>query len=341
MNLGMVEDIKNPKKNYLNFDDPKHPPYIGDDGFLYVWSTEKEQYISFQKNKADLVDGKVPVEQLPDDFGGTIEFKVVDELPEKGEKNTIYLVPNKSGIEENIYDEYIWVNESWEVIGNVSIDLFNYYTKTESDEKFVPGELFFVLPEDIQFPYTLTEEDKEKLKKATFIIVQGPTYNTFFNRNLSINNKNYIGYWYSLASNSQILRMYLSSSQIQSVDVSTFSDISSIRFISQSLNDGQKAQARTNIDAEKATIVENLEGAEVTLDVKGGRKYICDELTSLTINSIEKSADTTVIYFTSGATPTQFVYPEDTPISGWDQPEANKTYIICVFNGNLSIEPYE
>lgn len=220
---------------------------------------------------------------------------------------------------------------------------------TKTEEKFLTAfvesvdnsELFFVLPEDIQFPYILTEEDKEKLKKATFIIVQGPTYNTIFNRGIGINNKNYIGYWYSLASNSQIIRMYLSSSRIQSIDVSTLSDIGSIKFISQSLNDGQKTQARANIDAEKATIVENLEGAEATLDVKGGRKYICGELTSLTLNSIEKSADTTVIYFTSGATPTQFVYPEDTPISGWDQPEANKIYLICIFNGNLSIEPYE
>lgn len=229
---------------------------------------------------------------------------------------------------------------------------FEDYTEgggTKTEEEFLPAfvesvdnsELSFILPEDIQFPYILTEEDKEKLKKATSIIVQGPTYNTIFNRGSSVNNKNYVGYWYSLVSTSQILRMYLSSSRIQSIDPHPLSDINSIKFISQSLNDGQKTQARTNIDAEKATIVENVEGAEVTLDVKGGRKYMCGELTSLTINSIEKSTDTTVIYFTSGATPTQFVYPEDTPISGWDQPEANKTYTICVFNGNLSIEPYE
>lgn len=68
---------------------------------------------------------------------------------------------------------------------------------------------------------------------------------------------------------------------------------------------------------------------------------MCGELTSLTINSIEKSTDTTIIYFTSGATKTQFIYPENTPISGWDEPEENKTYMICIFNGTLSIEPYE
>lgn len=333
----MVEDIKNPKKSYLNFDDPKHPPYIGDDGFLYVWSTEKGQYISFQKNKADLVDGKVPAEQLPDDFGGTIEFKVVDELPEKGEKNTIYLVPNKSEIEENLYDEYIWVNGSWEVIGNVSIDLSNYYTKPESDEKFAPSELFFILPKGTQFPYTLTEEDKTKLEKAIFIKGTTPSGTDFIVSRFSTA---YVGNWYGTATNNQFGIVKLTATQIQSVNLTNILP-AAIRYTEQNLTDEQKLQVRTNIEAEKVTIVENVEGAEVTLDVKGGRKYMCGELTSLTINSIEKSVDTTVIYFTSGATPSQFVYPENTPISGWDQPEANKNYVICVFNGNLSIEPYE
>lgn len=146
---------------------------------------------------------------------------------------------------------------------------------------------------------------------------------------------------YGNYSTQQLVSVTYNETQIQAPGIYKISDQNAVKFTSQSLSDEQKTQARTNIDAEKATIVENVEGAEVTLDVKGGRKYMCGELTSLTINSIEKSTDTTVIYFTSGATPTQFVYPEDTPVSGWDQPEANKIYTICIFNGNLSIEPYE
>lgn len=148
----------------------------------------------------------------------------------------------------------------------------------------------------------------------------------------------YQGYWINTENAGNTATLGVSKTTISAP---SFINFGLVTYIAQSLNEGQKTQARTNIGAEKAIIVENVEGAEATLDVKGGRKYICGELTSLTINSIEKSTDTTVIYFTSGATPTQFVYPEDTPVSGWDQPEANKIYLICVFNGNLSIEPYE
>lgn len=146
---------------------------------------------------------------------------------------------------------------------------------------------------------------------------------------------------YGNYSTQQLVSVTYNETQIQAPGIYKISDQNAVKFTSQSLSDEQKTQARTNIGAEKATIVENVEGAEVTLDVKGGRKYMCGELTSLTINSIEKSTDTTVIYFTSGATKTQFIYPEGTHVSGWDEPEENKVYTICVFNGNLSIEPYE
>lgn len=231
---------------------------------------------------------------------------------------------------------------------------FEDYTEgggTKTEEEFLPAfvesvdnsDLFFILPEGTQFPYTLTEDDKAKLEKAKFIIFNDESGKRFVvTRSLSqpTQSPSYIGTWVTIVSNSLIQGLTISTTQITH-SIQVIIDSSAVHYTEQTLNDGQKTQARTNIDSEKATIVENLEGAEVTIDVKGGRKYMCGELTSLTINSIEKSADTTVIYFTSGATPTQFVYPEDTPISGWDQPEANKMYLICVFNGNLSIEPYE
>lgn len=217
----------------------------------------------------------------------------------------------------------------------------------KTKEEFLPAfvesvdnsELFFILPEeDTQYPYTLTEEDKEKLKKAAFIIaVSSSGKKVAYAKPINIVN-GYQGYWINTEHAGNTAVLGLSETVISAP---AFINFGLVTYIAQSLNDGQKTQARANIDAEKATIVENLEGAEITIDVKGGRKYMCGELTSLTINSIEKSTDTTVIYFTSGATPTQFVYPENTPVSGWDQPEANKTYMICVFNGNLSIEPYE
>lgn len=61
----------------------------------------------------------------------TISMKVVSTRPEKGEENIIYLVPSKSSKLENIYDEFIYVDNKWEQIGSTQMDLSNYYTKEE------------------------------------------------------------------------------------------------------------------------------------------------------------------------------------------------------------------
>ena len=59
----------------------------------------------------------------------TISFEVVDVLPQTGEANKIYLIPSTEGQPQNGYDEYIYVNESWEKIGSTDIDLSQYSTK--------------------------------------------------------------------------------------------------------------------------------------------------------------------------------------------------------------------
>lgn len=51
-------------------------------------------------------------------------FIPVDELPEIGENNKIYLIPG----EEGTFDEYYWTGNGWEMLGNVSIDLSGYPT---------------------------------------------------------------------------------------------------------------------------------------------------------------------------------------------------------------------
>ena len=66
----------------------------------------------------------------------TINFKIVDSLPGTGENNLIYLVPSSKQEENNVKDEYIWVDGSWELIGSTKIDLSNYYTRDEVNSTF-------------------------------------------------------------------------------------------------------------------------------------------------------------------------------------------------------------
>ena len=85
--------------------------------------------------------------------------------------------------------------------------------------------------------------------------------------------------------------------------------------------------------ADDGTIVQQVEGSAVSLDVKGGTMYVCGELTSLTIASVENSTKPSIIRFTSGATATQFSFPDDFNITGWTKPEENKSYTICILFG--------
>lgn len=85
--------------------------------------------------------------------------------------------------------------------------------------------------------------------------------------------------------------------------------------------------------ADDGIIVQQVEGSAVSLDVVGGTMYVCGELTSLNIASVENSTKPSIIRFTSGTTATQFSYPENFSITGWTKPEENKSYTICILFG--------
>ena len=59
-----------------------------------------------------------------------IEFSVVTSLPSTGSKGVIYLVAHSHGSGDS-YDEYIWVNNAFEKIGNTDIDLSGYWLKSD------------------------------------------------------------------------------------------------------------------------------------------------------------------------------------------------------------------
>ena len=63
-----------------------------------------------------------------------LQIEIVDQLPSVGETNIIYLV-KKSGSALDIHDEYVFVDGKWEKIGDTEIDLSNYYTRDEVDDK--------------------------------------------------------------------------------------------------------------------------------------------------------------------------------------------------------------
>ena len=62
-------------------------------------------------------------------------FEIVDELPtENIDTHTIYLVKETVGEADNYYNEYIYINGDWELLGSTRIDLSDYYTKEQIDK---------------------------------------------------------------------------------------------------------------------------------------------------------------------------------------------------------------
>lgn len=62
-------------------------------------------------------------------------FEIVDELPtENIDTHTIYLVKETVGEADDYYNEYIYVNGDWELLGSTRIDLSDYYTKEQVDK---------------------------------------------------------------------------------------------------------------------------------------------------------------------------------------------------------------
>ena len=59
------------------------------------------------------------------------DVQVVQTLPVTGVTGTVYLVPAQEGSSPNLYEEYLWVNNQWEKLGSASVDLSNYYNKTQ------------------------------------------------------------------------------------------------------------------------------------------------------------------------------------------------------------------
>lgn len=55
-----------------------------------------------------------------------VHFEKVQTLPASGSSNVIYLLPKSPSQTGNIYEEYIWIDNAWEKIGETVIDLSNY-----------------------------------------------------------------------------------------------------------------------------------------------------------------------------------------------------------------------
>ena len=110
---------------------------------------------------------------------------VVEELPTDNiDEHTIYFVPKTKAEQNDVYDEFIYINNGWEHIGTTEVDLSSYYKKDEIDTKLeaVEGNEVFIGNEE-EAPDTakiiIEDEDFEEgstLSKAeVYVGAEEPT----------------------------------------------------------------------------------------------------------------------------------------------------------------------
>lgn len=116
-------------------------------------------------------------------------------------------------------------------------------------------------------------------------------------------------------------------------------EANAVKYTAQSLTDSQKAQARTNIGAEGATVRETVSGATATIDAEVNTLYLCGEMTALTIDTFPPTGLFSVV-FTSGATAATLTVPQTLIMPDSFAVEANKRYEVNVMDGYAVVDAW-
>lgn len=143
-------------------------------------------------NKVDsnyLTSNYFDKEQIKGMLGTTsaLDFKIVDSLPTDNiSATTIYLVPY-----ENEYEEYIYINNKWEMLGSTKVDLSDYVRKDDiiitnengttkavggiSAGTILKGKNVLQVLEDILYPYVAFSISVDSISPSTSVYEKGTT----------------------------------------------------------------------------------------------------------------------------------------------------------------------
>lgn len=99
---------------------------------MYVITDTRRIYIGDVEYTEDNILNAVTKQYIDNAIGGLTEFdyQIIESFPAEGKKGVIYLVANEHG-ENDTYDEYLWIDNRYEKIGNTDVDLTQYILKSD------------------------------------------------------------------------------------------------------------------------------------------------------------------------------------------------------------------
>lgn len=100
--------------------------------------------------------------------------EIVETLPENASENVIYMVLRGDGTGQDVYNEYMYINGAWEIIGDTSVDLTDYARKEDILVKSVSSD--FTVTEDGQLTFkadATPEIDGSKISNIAISNVAG------------------------------------------------------------------------------------------------------------------------------------------------------------------------
>ena len=119
INFNYANGIENYIADFIN--DLNYLPYTAALGSSCLVLEDENTYI---KNSSGIWK-KIGENKNYNDEEQSVTFRteIVDTLPSIGESNLIYLVPSSDTTENNIYNEFLYVNNHWEQIGAREFEL--------------------------------------------------------------------------------------------------------------------------------------------------------------------------------------------------------------------------
>ena len=258
---------------------------------------------------------------------GNIEkltIEVVEALPQTGESNVLYLVP-KEGSTNDVYDEYLYINNDWEHIGSTEVDLSNYYTKTETNTLLGEKQDTLVSGTNIK---TI---NNTSLLGSGNIDIQGGGSVDIDGSSITTNSDDEIQTVGVIDSNSgNTNKMWTGTLQeynaIQNKDPDTYYYITD--------------DETTNMYRPHVEVITSSDTSYTIDTLTANKAYKLGELTALTVTACEMFDEETVIYFSSGSTATVLSLPNDVVQIGDTTIAANKSYIIAILNKIAAIKEY-